>query len=147
MVLVDTTVWVDFFGGKSTPEVREVERMLDEGEDICTCGVILTEVLQGIREDDDYQRTLSRFSSFMFLPMDRQTFVRAAVLYRSLRRRGITIRKPVDCMIASVSIEHDIALLHKDRDFNPIETHCGLKVVPISKKPTKPSKRRPEGRV
>ena len=147
MVLVDTTVWIDLFRGKSTPEVREVERMLHEGEDICTCGVILTEVLQGIRGDDDYQRTLSRFNAFLFLPMTRQTFVRAAELYRSLRRRGITIRKPVDCMIASVSIEHDIALLHKDRDFDPIENHCGLKVVHISKKPPKPSRqRRPEGR-
>jgi len=142
MVLVDTTVWVDFFSGKSTAEVREVERMLNEGENICTCGVILTEVLQGIREDDDYQRTLSRFGSFMFLPMDLQTFVRAATLYRLLRRKGITIRKPVDCMIAAVSIEHDIALLHKDRNFDPIETHCGLKVVHISKKPTRPFRRR-----
>jgi len=146
MVLVDTTVWIDFFGAKSTPEVDEIERLIDEREDICTCGVIFTEVLQGIREDDDYQRTLSRFDSFLFLPMSRQTFLRAAELFRSLRRRGITIRKPIDCMIASVSIEHDIPLLHNDRDFDPIETHCGLKVVKILKKPTKPSRRRPEGR-
>ena len=58
MVLVDTTVWIDFFAAKSTPEVAELERMLNEEEDICTCGIILTEVLQGIREDLDYQRTL-----------------------------------------------------------------------------------------
>ena len=143
MVLVDATVWIDFFAAKPTPEVGELERLLNEGEDICTCGIILTEVLQGIREDEDYQRTLSRFDTFLFLPMNRQAFVRAAQLYRSLRRRGITIRKPVDCMIASVAIEHNIPLLHNDRDFDPIETHCGLKVVRISKKPTKLSKRRP----
>jgi len=143
MVLVDTTVWIDFFAAKSTPEVAELERLLNEGKDICTCGIILTEVLQGIREDEDYQRTLSRFDTFLFLPMNRQAFVRAAQLYRSLRRTGITIRKPVDCMIASVAIEHNIPLLHNDRDFDPIETHCGLKVVRISKKPTKLSKRRP----
>jgi len=143
MVLVDTTVWIDFFSAKSTPEVGELERLLNKGEDICTCGIILTEVLQGIRKDEDYQRTLSRFSTFLFLPMNRQTFVRAAELYRSLRRKGITIRKPVDCMIASVATEHNIPLLHKDRDFDPIETHCGLKVVRISKKPSKLSKQRP----
>ena len=143
MVLVDTTVWIDFFAAKSSPEVAELERLLNEEEDICTCGIILTEVLQGIREDEDYQRTSSRFDTFLSLPMNRQTFVRAAQLYRSLRRRGITIRKPVDCMIASVAIEHNIALLHNDRDFDPIETHCGLKVVRISKKPTKLSKQRP----
>ena len=146
MVLVDTTVWIDFFAAKSTPEVVELERLLNEGEDICTCGIILTEVLQGIREDEDYQRTLSRFDAFLFLPMNRQAFVRAAELYRSLRRRGVTIRKPVDCMIASIAMEQDIALLHNDRDFDPIETHCGLKVIRISKKPTKPSRRRAKGR-
>jgi hypothetical protein len=143
MVLVDTTVWIDFFAAKSTPEVAELEQLLNEEEDICTCGIILTEVLQGIREDEDYRRTLSRFDTFLFLPMNRQAFVRAAQLYRSLRRRGITIRKPIDCMIASVAIEHNIPLLHNDRDFDPIETHCGLKVVRISKKPTKLSKKHP----
>jgi predicted nucleic acid-binding protein len=140
MVLIDTTVWIDFFAAKSTPEVAELERLLNEEEDICTCGIILTEVLQGIRQDEDYRRTLSRFETFLFLTMDRPSFVRAAELYRSLRRRGVTIRKPVDCMIASVAMEHNIALLHNDRDFDPIEAHCGLKVVRISKKPTKPSK-------
>jgi len=145
MVLVDTTVWIDFFAGKSTPEVDELERLLNAGEDICTCGVILTEVLQGIRKDDDYRRTLSQLDSFLFLPMKRQTFLAAAELFRSLRRRGITIRKPVDCMIASVCMEHDIALLHNDRDFDPLETYCGMKVVNVFGKPTKPSKRRPKG--
>ena len=142
MVLVDITVWIDFFGGKSTSGVDELERLLNEGEDICTCGIILTEVLQGIREGEDYQRTLSRFDSFLYLPMNRQVFVRAAEIYRSLRHRGITIRKPVDCVIASVAIEHDIAFLHNDRDFDPIETHCGLRVLKISKKPIKLSSRR-----
>ena len=145
MVLVDTTVWIDFFSGKSTSGVDELERLLNGGEDICTCGIILTEVLQGIREDEDYQRTLSSFDSFLYLPMKRQVFVRAAELYRSLRHRGITIRQPVDCVIASVAIEHDITLLHNDRDFDPIETHCGLRVLRISKKPIKPSRRHCKG--
>ena len=142
MVLVDTTVWIDFFRGKSTPEVGELERLLSEGEDVCTCGVILTEVLQGIRADDDYRRTLSRFAIFLFLPMKRRTFVAAAALCRLLRRRGVTVRKPVDCMIAAVAIEHDLALLHHDRDFHPIEVYCGLKVVRLSKKPRGPGRGR-----
>jgi len=145
MVLVDTTVWIDFFAGKSTSGVDELERLLNEGEDLCTCGIILTEVLQGIRKDEDYQRTLSRFDSFLYLPMNRQVFVKAAEIYRSLRHRGITIRKPVDCVIASVAIEHDIAFLHNDRDFDPIETHCGLRVLKISKKSIKPSRRHGKG--
>jgi len=129
MVIVDTTVWVDFFSGKASAEVQMLERFLIEGKDICICGVILTEVLQGIREDTDYTKTLSRFDSFLFLDMDRRIFIKAAQLYRTLRRRGIRIRKPVDCMIAAVAIEHNVPLLHTDRDFDPIEKFCGLKVV------------------
>jgi predicted nucleic acid-binding protein len=146
VVLVDTTVWIDLFRGKATAEAAEVERLLREGEDICTCGVVLTEVLQGIRADEDYRRTLSRFDELLFLPMGRETFVRAAGLYRDLRREGITVRKPIDCMIAAVCLEHDASLLHNDRDFDPMAAHCGLKVVRIAKKPTRPSGRRDEGR-
>jgi predicted nucleic acid-binding protein len=129
MVVVDTTVWIDFFSGKPSPEVQMLERFLAEGNDICICGVILTEVLQGIREDTDYAKTLSRFDSFLFLDFNRRTFIKAAQIYRTLRRRGITIRKSVDCMIAAVAIEHNIPLLHNDRDFDPIEKFCGLKVA------------------
>ena len=129
MVIVDTTVWVDFFGGKPSAEVQMLERFLTEGKDICICGVILTEVLQGIREDTDYTKTLTRFDSLLFLDLDRPTFVKAAQLYRTLRRRGITIRRSFDCMIAAVAIEHNIPLLHTDRDFDPIEEFCGLRVV------------------
>lgn len=129
VVLVDTTVWVDLFRGAATPQVATLERLIAGGEDVCTCGVILTEVLQGFREDSDFRRTVARFDAFVFLPMSRRTFVKAAELYRLLRRKGITIRKSVDCMIAAVSIEHDVPLLHNDRDFDPIEEYCGLRVV------------------
>jgi predicted nucleic acid-binding protein len=129
VVLVDTTVWVDFLNDKNTPQVQTLEQLVADEEDICTCGVILAEVLQGIREDADYRKTVSRFDSFLFLPMDRRTFVRAAELYRSLRRRGVTIRKTVDCMIAAAAIENRILLLHNDKDFDPIEKFCGLKVL------------------
>lgn len=129
MVLVDTTVWVDFFNNKNTPHVQALERLVTEEQDVCTCGVILSEVLQGIRKDRDYRKTLSRFDTFLFLPMDRHTFVKAAELYRTLRRRGITIRKTVDCMITAVAIEHGTPLLHNDKDFDAIEQFCGLLVL------------------
>ena len=129
MVIVDTSVWIDFLRGSTTAEASKLEQFLTEGEDICICGIILTEVLQGIREDSAYAKTLSRFDTFLFLDMNRRTFVKAAQIYRTLRRRGITISKIVDCMIAAASIEHNIPLLHNDRDFDPIEKVCGLKVV------------------
>ncbi len=63
--------------------------------------------------------------------MHRGTFLAAADIYRSLRRKGITVRKSVDCMIAAVAIEFDLPLLHNDRDFDPIEAHCGLRAVKV----------------
>lgn len=129
VILADTTVWVDFFHGNDTPQVAELESCIASGEDICLCGVILTEILQGIRDDSEYARTLALFDSFPLLPMERHTFVIAVELYRTLRKRGITIRKTIDCLIAAVAIEHDIPLLHNDGDFDPMEKFCGLKVI------------------
>jgi predicted nucleic acid-binding protein len=127
--LVDTTVWVDFFANRQTPQIAHLEDLLNSGVNICTCGVILAEVLQGIRKDADYHSTKTRFSSFLYLPMSEEIFIHAADLYRSLRRKGITIRKPVDCMIAAVALQHNAALLHNDRDFDPLAEHCGLQVA------------------
>lgn len=130
MVIVDTTVWIDFFSGRTLPHATALEDLLVNREDICTCGIIVTEVLQGIRKDADFIRTRDLFSNLVFLPMRYSTFLRSAEIYRALRHNGITVRKPVDCMIASVALEHDIALLDNDRDFDPIEKHFGMKRMP-----------------
>jgi hypothetical protein len=93
-------------------------------------------VLQGIREDEDHAAASAAFDAFLFLPMTQHTFIRAADLYRTLRRRGVTIRNAVDCMIASAAIEHDIPLLHNDRDFDAIATLGNLKIVKTRARPT-----------
>ena len=129
IVLIDTTVWIDFFAGRQLPHVSALERLIKNREDICICGIILTEVLQGIRKKSEFRKTKELFNSMIFLPMPYSVFLGAAEIYRTLRRKGITIRNPVDCMIASVAIENDIMLLHNDRDFTPIEIHFGLKVL------------------
>jgi len=131
IVMVDTTVWIDFFAGQESSHVGALESFVRNKDDISICGVILTEVLQGIRKENEYKATKERFNSFIFLPMTYATFVKAAEIYRSLRQKGITIRKPIDCMIASVAIEHDIQLLHNDRDFDPIEKYSGLKTLNV----------------
>jgi len=128
MVLVDTTVWIDFFADRSEPQVAALQKFIEIEEDLCLCGIILAEVLQGIRSDEDYIKTKDYLDDLIFLPMLQATFVRAAEVYRSLRKKGVTIRKPVDCMIASVAIEHDIPLLHNDRDFDHIAKHSELRV-------------------
>ena len=135
MVLIDTTVWVDFFGDRPLPHVTALQEMIEDDQDLCVCGVILTEVLQGIRSDVDYRKTKDYFESLILMPMRKATFERSASLYRSLRKKGVTIRKPIDCMIASVAIEHDLPLLHNDRDFDQIAKHSKLKLMKV-KKPT-----------
>ena len=129
MVLIDTTVWIDFFAGRQLPHVAALEDLIKNREDICICGIILTEVLQGIRQKSDFIKTKELFNAMVFLPMSYSVFLGAAEIYRTLRRKGITIRNSVDCMIASVAIENDIMLLHNDRDFAPIEKHHNLKIL------------------
>ena len=129
MVLIDTTVWVDFFAGRQLPHVAALERLIKGREDICICSIILTEVLQGIREKNEFRKTKDLFNTMIFLPMPYSVFLGAAEIYRTLRRKGITIRNSIDCMIGSVAIENDIILLHNDRDYIPIERHLGLKVM------------------
>jgi hypothetical protein len=127
MVLVDTTVWIDFFSANLNTHVQTLENLINDRQDICVCGVILTEVLQGIRNDSEFKKTRNLFTNLIFLPMPYSVYLRAAEIYRALRRKGITIRKSVDCMIAAVALEHEIPLLHNDKDFTPIEKHFGLR--------------------
>ena len=129
MILVDTSVWIDLFKGKDTAEVCQLENFLEAAEGIAICGIILTEVLQGVKDDKQYARILERFDDFYFLEMSRTTYVRAANLFRTLQKKGITVRKSVDCIIAAVAIENNIPLLHNDRDFERLHQHAGLKVV------------------
>lgn len=129
MVIVDTTVWVDYLNGISTPEVewfdRESERQRLGLLDLTVC-----EVLQGVSTDAaaaHVLRTLRRFEIFDTggVPLADA----AARNYRSLRSRGRTVRKTIDCLIATFCLEHSHALLHCDRDFDPFEDILGLQIV------------------
>ena len=117
MILIDTSVWIDLFIDNETPQVKKLENLIINQEDLCTCGVIMTEVLQGIRSDQEYQKTISVLKDLLYLPMDQTVFIQASNIFRALRKKGTTIRKSIDCMIAAVCIKHDSQLLHNDRDF------------------------------
>ena len=95
-------------------------------DDIAICGVILAEVLQGVKSDKEYKLIKDNFTKLSFIEMSRDTYLFSSEIYRKLRKKGITVRKPIDCMIASVAIKNNIPLLHNDRDFDPIQEHCGL---------------------
>lgn len=129
MTLVDTTVWIDLFAGRNTSQVSLFGSLIVAKEDICLCGVILTEVLQGIKDEKEYSKTESILSNLIYLTMERSTFLLAANIYRSIRSKGITIRNSVDCMIAAVCIENKIPMLHNDKDFDIIAKEVDLKVL------------------
>ncbi|GAB6041558.1 type II toxin-antitoxin system VapC family toxin [Endothiovibrio diazotrophicus] len=93
MILVDTSVWIDFFLDRDTPAAAALEAMIHDGEHLALCGVVLTEILQGIRDERAYGLTRERLEPLIRLPMPEPVFLRAADIYRSLRKRGITIRR------------------------------------------------------
>lgn len=129
MVLVDTSVWVDFFAGRDVPHVTRLEDLIAGGEDLCTCGIILTEVLQGIRDDRQHRRTRGYLEDLVYLDLPRQAYRDAAGIYRVLRSRGVTVRNTLDCLIAAACIRHDASLLHSDRDFAAIARRFPLKIA------------------
>ena len=129
MILVDTSVWIDFFAGRDLKHVATLEQYIIESEDLALCGIILTEILQGITDDATHRRVRRYLGPLIMLPMPETVFVRAADIYRKSRKNGITIRKTNDCIIAATALDHDCPLLHNDKDFVPIERHFPLKVV------------------
>jgi len=120
-LLVDTTVWVDYFRGRDTTQVRQLEERLRQGDDICYCGFVLTEILRGIGNDQEHRRVQEYFSALVYLPENRATFELAAEIYRDLRRRGYTIRNAMDCLIAAVVAQHGVSILENDRDYRHID--------------------------
>ena len=129
MILVDTSVWIDFFAGRDLPRVSTLEQCIVENENLALCGIVLTEILQGIVEDTVYRRVRRYLSPLIMLPMPEAVFVRAANIYCNLRKRGITIRATNDCVIAATTLEHGCQLLHNDKDFVPIAKHFHVMLV------------------
>ena len=129
MTLVDTSVWIDFFAGRDLTHVATLDQLILDNEDLALCGIILTEILQGIADDTTYRRVRRSLGTLIMLPMPEAVFVRAADIYRKLRKQGLTIRKTNDCIIAATTLEHHCPLLHNDKDFAPIAECYPLKVV------------------
>lgn len=129
MILVDTSVWIDFFADRNLPHVDVLEQCILDNEDLALCGIILTEILQGIADDTTHRRVRRYLSPLIMLPMPETVFVRAADIYRKLRKKGITIRKSNDCIIAATALEHHCQLLHNDKDFSPVAEHFPLKII------------------
>lgn len=126
MIVVDSGVWIDYFNGVATPQTDKLDVLLDV-EPLAVGDIILVEVLQGFRRENDYNLAKKLMSSLMIVDMlGAAKAVRCAEAYRSLRRRGITVRKTIDVIIATHCIDNACPLLFEEKDFLPFVKHLGL---------------------
>lgn len=129
MIVVDTTIWIDFLEARGTVFDRHLTDLLDHDAPIALVDIVYCEVLQGIRDQDVYQRTRTGLLAHPVLrPRGLETFEAAANLYRTARRRGFTVRRSVDCLIAATCLESGAELYHNDRDFDAIARVSNLTI-------------------
>ena len=129
MLLVDSSVWVDYFNGRITKETDRLDALLGT-EPVAIGDLILVEVLQGFRSDADHATAKRLMTSLTIYDLLGTTLaLKTADNYRALRKRGVTVRKTTDAIIATFCIESRIPLLYSDRDFDPFVKHLGLKVA------------------
>ena len=127
MVLVDTSIWIDFFQHPVSPQAARLEDLVREHNRAVLCGIILQEVLQGIRDNKSHAATKERLTKFPYLDMSKEIHLAAASLYRSLRAKGITVPS-ADTSIAALAIFNDIPLYTKDDHFSIIAKHAKLEL-------------------
>ena len=128
MVLVDTSVWIDYFNGTDTSQSTQLDELLGSGR-ILIGDLILAELLQGFASDRDYRRARELLLDLPYADLvGKAVSLSAAENYRKLRTRGITIRKTIDMIIGTYCLLNDHELLHSDRDFDAFEQNLGLRV-------------------
>ena len=130
--IVDSSVWIDFFNKKNSKNIEKVIELMYAptlNDSIIILPVILQEILQGIRDDQQYELVSVIIHGFEFIDFDPCKYaVKAADLFRALQKKDITIRKANDCLIAAFCIDLNILLIHNDRDFDNIAKHTSLKI-------------------
>ncbi|WP_420612856.1 type II toxin-antitoxin system VapC family toxin [Candidatus Spongiisocius sp.] len=132
MILVDTSAWVEFLRGTESPVCNRVEDLLVS--EIAICDAIRMEVLAGARNEQHLQSLRRLLARAVTLPTRPSDYEDAALLYRSCRRGGETVRKLIDCLITAVALRYGIQILHDDRDFDTIARHSTLEVVTTSQR-------------
>ena len=131
MIVVDSSIWIDYFNGTISKETNWLDEALGI-EPIIMGDIILTEVLQGFQNEKDFRTAKKLLLDFPFMDMIGQELaIKSAMNYRALRQIGITIRKTIDVLIGTFCIHNNFALLHNHKDFDPLEKHLKLKVMKI----------------
>ena len=128
MIVVDSNTWADFFNGADAPHVARLDAALRDEEDLAVLPIVVTEVLQGFKSDRGFRLAEGVLTALLVITPDLGCHVRAAELFRSLRRRGVTVRGAVDCLIAQLCLDLDALLLSPDRDFDHVARHTPLRL-------------------
>lgn len=129
MILVDSSVWIDYFNGEKTPQTDWLDSSLGTTP-LIIGDLVLTEVLQGFQSDKDFTIARDLLLGMPFMAMGgRDVALQSAVNYRILKRKGITVLKTIDVMIGTFCIHYRVSLLHNDRDFDPMVKFLGLKTI------------------
>jgi hypothetical protein len=127
VILVDSSVWIDYFRGTPTPQTEMLDSLL-ASEPVVTGDLVLTEVLQGFGSEDDFNQARKLLTSLVVVDLVGQDIaIQAARNFRTLRALGITVRKTIDAVIATRCIATGLTLLYSDRDFDPFVQHLGLR--------------------
>lgn len=130
MIIVDSSVWIDYFNGRSNTQTDKLDDLLDT-EPVGIGNIIYAEVLQGFRADKDFAQAKEALDKLILFEMSKKTIaLQSALNFRKLRKQGITVRKTTDMIIGTFCIENGFPLLHKDRDFQPLEA-LGLQSLEV----------------
>ncbi len=131
MILVDSSVWIDYFNGRKNDKTDWLDSALGN-KHIIVGDLILAEILQGFQSDNDFKTAKNLLLDFPFMEMVGQELaIESALNYRFLRKNGVTVRKSIDVMIGTFCIHYRCSLLHDDRDFEPMEKYLKLKKITI----------------
>jgi predicted nucleic acid-binding protein len=129
LILVDSSVWIDYFNGLTTPQTEKLDRLLDSVP-LAAGDLILAEVLQGFDDRQSFERARSMLLELTIVELGgRDIAIQAASNFRTLRKLGVTVRKTIGTIIATRCIADGYTLLHSDRDFDPFAEHLGLRVA------------------
>jgi len=135
LILIDTSAFIEFLNHTGSPFDREIEFLLSNNEDIAIADIIMTEILQGIKDDremNEIKKSLLAFPVFSLKGVD--SYIAAAGFYRKCKKKGVTIRSTIDVLIAQIAVENEMILLHNDNDFRSIAKVCNLRTYKLSQK-------------
>lgn len=125
MILVDSSAWIEYLRDTGSPVCEQVSGLIDQN--LATCDPVRMEILSGARDEQHLAALRGLLARTTTLPTTPVHYEQAASLYRQARRQGLTVRRLIDCLIAAVAIDHDVPLLHADRDFETISQTSALR--------------------